>query len=80
MATSIPIAGNIYFFFHKQFLKYFVLFAVRSSSGISIVFGPPSYGNLPEFDPIQSKSCRTMLFSPDGKYFAFVNGQLYVYF
>lgn len=74
MATSIPIAGEI-FFCSPRFRLIIWLFTVRSSSGISVALGPPNYGNLQEFDPIQSKSCRTMLFSPDGKYFALVSGQ-----
>lgn len=52
--------------------------AARSSSGISLSFGPPNFRNVEEFDPIQSKSCRSMLFSPDGSYFAYVNGQVLV--
>lgn len=54
------------------------IFLVRSSTGISLDLGPPSYGNFDGYDPVQSKSCRTMLFSSEGNYFAFVNGQQYV--
>ncbi|XP_025830604.1 eukaryotic translation initiation factor 2A-like, partial [Agrilus planipennis] len=49
--------------------------AVRSSIGVSMGLGPPDYKNLDAFTPVISKTCRTMLFSPDGRYFAYVNGQ-----
>ncbi|GJQ85744.1 hypothetical protein Trydic_g12149 [Trypoxylus dichotomus] len=48
--------------------------AVRSSNGLSVKLGPPSFGSLDDFSPVASKSCRAMLFSPDGKYFAYING------
>lgn len=48
--------------------------AVRSSNGINVNLGPPSFGTVSEFVPVLSRTCRTMLFSPDGKYFAYVNG------
>ncbi|KAK9754402.1 Eukaryotic translation initiation factor eIF2A [Popillia japonica] len=48
--------------------------AVRGSNGISVDLGPPSFGNLNDFSPVLSKSCRTLLFSSDGKYFAYING------
>lgn len=51
-----------------------VLYVVRGSSGISVVLGPPDYEDVQEFIPVQSKVCRTMLFSPDGSCFAYVNG------
>lgn len=47
---------------------------VRSSSGISVVSGPPKYEAVDKFVPEVSKTCRIMLFSPDGKYFAWANG------
>lgn len=75
MATPIPIAGTI-FFIYILFKKSKIVFVVRSSSGISVALGPPHYKSLPEFNAVESKSCRTMLFSPDGKYFAFVSGQM----
>ncbi|CAH1183593.1 unnamed protein product [Phaedon cochleariae] len=46
--------------------------AVRSSSGIELLLGPPNYGYEQEFTTVQTKSCRTMLFSPDGQYLAYV--------
>lgn len=49
--------------------------ATRSSSGLNLFSGPPAFGDVKEFSPIQTKVCRTMLFSPDGKYFAYINGQ-----
>lgn len=48
-------------------------FAVRSSFGISIIDGPPRYEASSSFIPETSKGCRTMVFSPNGKYFAWVN-------
>ncbi|KAJ8921037.1 hypothetical protein NQ315_015833 [Exocentrus adspersus] len=49
--------------------------ASRSSSGISLSLGPPSFEDVEGFRPVQSKSCRCMLFSPDGTYLAYVTGQ-----
>ncbi|CAG9854846.1 unnamed protein product [Phyllotreta striolata] len=50
--------------------------ATRSSVGLNLFSGPPTFGgDVKEFSPIQSKGCRTMLFSPDGAYFAYVDGQ-----
>lgn len=49
--------------------------SIRSSSGINVYHGPPKFDNVQDFSAVQSKSCRTMLFDPDGKFFAYVNGQ-----
>nr|XP_018898159.1 PREDICTED: eukaryotic translation initiation factor 2A [Bemisia tabaci] len=46
--------------------------AVRGSTGISINQGPPNYELVPGFSRVESKSCKAMLFSPAGKYFAWV--------
>ncbi|RZC34495.1 eukaryotic translation initiation factor 2A, partial [Asbolus verrucosus] len=46
----------------------------RSSNGIVLSVGPPLFKPLDEYEPVQSKSCRTMLFSPDGQYFAYIDG------
>lgn len=46
----------------------------RGSSGISAVLGPPNFEPLKDVPPIQSKACRTLIFSPDGTYFAYVMG------
>lgn len=51
-----------------------ILIKVRSSSGIGVVSGPPKYEVEGKFVPEVSKTCRTMIFSPDGKYFAWANG------
>jgi translation initiation factor 2A len=51
-------------------------FAARSSAGITLTAGPPVFENLETFKSLQSKTCRTMLFSPDGNYFAFVDGSV----
>ncbi|XP_069687776.1 eukaryotic translation initiation factor 2A [Periplaneta americana] len=48
--------------------------AVRGSTGISINLGPPSYDLVSAFTRDDSKSCKAMLFDPEGKYFAWVNG------
>ncbi|XP_050312953.1 eukaryotic translation initiation factor 2A [Anthonomus grandis grandis] len=46
----------------------------RSSGGISAILGPPQLNPFDKLPEIQSKSCRTLLFSPDGSYLAYVNG------
>lgn len=51
-----------------------LFYVVRSSSGIGVFSGSPSYENVDSFTPESSKSCRIMVFSPDGKYFAWSNG------
>lgn len=51
-----------------------ICFAVRSSLGISVNYGPSKFSSNDAFNPVLSKSCRTMLFSPAGEYFAYVNG------
>ncbi|KAJ9594298.1 hypothetical protein L9F63_014303, partial [Diploptera punctata] len=48
--------------------------AVRGSTGISINLGPPSYDLVTAFTRDDSKSCKAMLFDPEGKYFAWING------
>ncbi|XP_015189376.1 PREDICTED: eukaryotic translation initiation factor 2A [Polistes dominula] len=48
--------------------------AVRGSTGISLGQGPPSYEPVTTFPKDDSKLCRVMLFSPDGRYFAWTNG------
>ncbi|PSN36308.1 Eukaryotic translation initiation factor 2A [Blattella germanica] len=48
--------------------------AVRGTTGISINLGPPSYDLVSAFTRDDSKSCKAMLFDPEGKYFAWVNG------
>ncbi|XP_022903675.2 eukaryotic translation initiation factor 2A [Onthophagus taurus] len=48
--------------------------AVRSSNGINVNLGPPNFGTVVDFSPVVSKSCRTLLFSPNGSYLAYVNG------
>ncbi|KAJ3655179.1 hypothetical protein Zmor_014316 [Zophobas morio] len=49
-------------------------FAVRSSNGIVLRVGPPQLQDLEKYGTVQGRTCRTMLFSPDGSYFAYVNG------
>ncbi|KAF2900544.1 hypothetical protein ILUMI_05644 [Ignelater luminosus] len=49
--------------------------AVRSSSGISVNWGPPKFTINDAFEEVRSKGCRAMLFSPNGDYFAYVIGQ-----
>nr|CAH7758227.1 unnamed protein product [Callosobruchus chinensis] len=49
--------------------------AARSSSGVRLFRGPPGFGDDERFSPVQSKTCKAVLFSPDGKYFAYVNNQ-----
>ncbi|XP_017775455.1 PREDICTED: eukaryotic translation initiation factor 2A [Nicrophorus vespilloides] len=48
--------------------------AVRGSLGLNITSGPPSYGDVEQFTPVETKSCRITEFSPDGKYFAYAFG------
>ncbi|XP_031825611.1 eukaryotic translation initiation factor 2A [Nomia melanderi] len=48
--------------------------AVRGSIGVSLGQGPPSYEPVKSFPKDDSKTCRAMVFSPDGRYFAWVNG------
>lgn len=47
---------------------------MRGSIGISLGQGPPSYEPVPSFPKDDSKSCKAMAFSPEGQYFAWVNG------
>ncbi|CAH1403403.1 unnamed protein product [Nezara viridula] len=49
--------------------------AVRGSTGISIHHGPPNYELISNFKREDSKSCKCMLFSPQGEYFAWANGK-----
>lgn len=51
-----------------------IIILVRSSSGIGIVTGKPKYEPVNSFPQEISKSCRTMIFSTDGKFFAYANG------
>jgi translation initiation factor 2A len=46
---------------------------VRGSTGINLAQGPPSYEPVKTFPKDESKTCKAMLFSPDGRYFAWVN-------
>lgn len=46
---------------------------MRGSTGISLGQGPPSYEPVTTFPKDDSKLCRVMLFSPDGRYFAWTN-------
>ncbi|KAK9307333.1 hypothetical protein QLX08_002341 [Tetragonisca angustula] len=48
--------------------------AVRGSIGISLGQGPPSYEPVKSFPKDDSKTCKAMVFSPEGRYFAWVNG------
>ncbi|XP_076234660.1 eukaryotic translation initiation factor 2A [Calliopsis andreniformis] len=48
--------------------------AVRGSIGISLGQGPPSYEPVKSFPKDDSKTCKAMTFSPEGSYFAWING------
>lgn len=48
--------------------------AVRGSTGTSLGQGPPTYESVSEFPRDDGRSCKAMLFSPEGRYFAWVNG------
>lgn len=50
------------------------MFLVRGSSGIGLSQGPPSYESVSDFQRDDSRSCKLMMFSPDGRYFAWMNG------
>ncbi|XP_071440614.1 eukaryotic translation initiation factor 2A [Hetaerina americana] len=50
--------------------------AIRGSTGISLNYGPPNYDLITTFTRDDSKTCKAMIFSPDGKYFAWANGNL----
>ncbi|XP_070159930.1 LOW QUALITY PROTEIN: eukaryotic translation initiation factor 2A [Polyergus mexicanus] len=47
--------------------------AVRGSTGINLAQGPPSYESVKTFPKDDSRTCKAMLFSPDGQYFAWIN-------
>ncbi|KYN33010.1 Eukaryotic translation initiation factor 2A [Trachymyrmex septentrionalis] len=47
--------------------------SVRGSNGINLAYGPPSYEPVKTFPKDDNKNCKTMLFSPDGQYFAWSN-------
>lgn len=47
---------------------------MRGSNGVSLGQGPPSYESVKSFPKDDSKMCRAMAFSPEGRYFAWVNG------
>lgn len=57
-----------------QITKHCIFFLVRGSTGISLNYGPPGYDLVVAFTRDESKYCKTMIFSPDGKYFAWING------
>lgn len=46
---------------------------MRGSTGVNLAQGPPSYEPVKTFPKDDSRSCKTMLFSPDGRYFAWIN-------
>lgn len=46
---------------------------MRGSTGINLAQGPPSYEPVKTFPKDDSRTCKAMLFSPDGRYFAWVN-------
>ncbi|XP_015439866.1 PREDICTED: eukaryotic translation initiation factor 2A isoform X2 [Dufourea novaeangliae] len=48
--------------------------AVRGSIGVSLGQGPPSYEPVKSFPKDDSKTCKAMIFSPEGRYFAWANG------
>ncbi|XP_043254699.1 eukaryotic translation initiation factor 2A [Colletes gigas] len=48
--------------------------AVRGSIGVSLGQGPPSYEPVKTFPKDDSKTCKAMVFSPEGSFFAWVNG------
>ncbi|XP_011311612.1 eukaryotic translation initiation factor 2A [Fopius arisanus] len=48
--------------------------AVRGSTGIALSNGPPSYTEVSSFTKDDSKFCKAMTFSPDGRYFAWISG------
>lgn len=39
--------------------------------------GPPSFESVSAFTPVISKACKCMVFSPDGDYLVYTNGQRY---
>lgn len=47
---------------------------MRGSIGVSLGQGPPSYEPVKSFPKDDSKTCKAMVFSPEGSYFAWVNG------
>lgn len=61
-------------YFIKKDINIFHNFLVRGTTGINLAQGPPSYESVKTFPKDDSKTCRTMLFSPDGRYFVWVNG------
>jgi len=50
--------------------------AVRGSSGVRVVQGPPSYGDFQGFKPVETKSCRVISFSHNGNYLAYVHANV----
>lgn len=50
-------------------------FAVRGSTGVHVAQGPPAFGTVDQFVPIDTKSCRAICFSPNGQYMATASGQ-----
>lgn len=57
-----------------DFIFFFFSVLVRGSIGISLGQGPPSYEPVKSFPKDDSKTCKAMVFSPDGRYFAWANG------
>ncbi|KAK0179649.1 hypothetical protein PV327_005384 [Microctonus hyperodae] len=50
--------------------------AVRGSTGIGLSYGPPKYEDVTAFVKDDNKSCKAMIFSPDGKYFAWISASI----
>ncbi|XP_054011348.1 eukaryotic translation initiation factor 2A [Hylaeus anthracinus] len=48
--------------------------AVRGTIGVSLGQGPPSYEAVKSFPKDDSKTCKAMAFSPEGRFFAWING------
>ncbi|XP_014223236.1 eukaryotic translation initiation factor 2A [Trichogramma pretiosum] len=48
--------------------------AIRGSTGISVSYGPPSYEVVSSFKKDDSRACKAMAYSPQGKFLAWANG------
>ncbi|XP_043276692.1 eukaryotic translation initiation factor 2A [Venturia canescens] len=48
--------------------------AVRGSNGLNIKNGPPAYTDVSAFTKDDGKSCKAMVFSPEGRYFSWISG------
>ncbi|KAL1500865.1 hypothetical protein ABEB36_006290 [Hypothenemus hampei] len=46
----------------------------RSSSGIKALIGPPKFQEFDQVSPIESKTCRTLIFSSVGSFLAHITG------